>query len=62
MFLLFTCFLSVSDAGDSQSVHYFEKTADDGSSIGGTQLVVESECEGIAVKGNLPGSIKNLLV
>jgi hypothetical protein len=60
MLLLFAYFLAVSDAGDVQAVHYFEKTADDGSSIGGTQLVVESECEGTAVEGNLPGRIKNL--
>ena len=58
MLLLFACFLVVSDAGDIQAVHYFEKTADDGSSIGGTQHVVERECESTAVEGNLPGNIK----
>ena len=60
MLLLFAYFLAVSDAADPQAVHYFEKTADDGSWIGGTQLIVESECEGTAVQGNLPGSKKNL--
>ena len=41
MLLLFACFLVVSDAGDVQAVHYFEKTADDGSSIRRTQKVIE---------------------
>ena len=41
MSLLFGYFLAISDAGDVIAVHYFEKTADDGSSIRRTQKVIE---------------------
>lgn len=41
MLLLFEYFLTILDAGDVIAVHYFEKTADDGSSIGGTQNDIE---------------------
>ena len=57
MLFLFACFLVAAEGGDVQTVHYFEKTQDDGSSIGGTQNVVENECECSAVEGNLPGRV-----
>ena len=41
MLLLFEYFLTILDAGDVVAVHYFEKTADDGSSIRRTQKVIE---------------------